>query len=139
MQINRNTPAARDRESTQSRADDLAAARAADTESSADRAAREAVVRRLDNERQYLKSQLQSEITCKDELREALATATRQLGDIKVWVGGGSVESASRQENRGGGGCRICVTTRPDGLRVLRAGDGIFWARKRQRETAMSM
>lgn len=73
--------------STQSRADDLAAARAADTESSADRAAREAVVRRLDNERQYLKSQLQSEITCKDELREALATATRQLGDIKVWCG----------------------------------------------------
>lgn len=68
----------------QSRADDLAEARAADTESSADRAAREAVVRRLDNERQYLKSQLQSEITCKDELREALATATRQLGDIKV-------------------------------------------------------
>lgn len=41
-------------------------------------------MRRLDNERQYLKSQLQSEITCKDELREALATATRQLGDIKV-------------------------------------------------------
>lgn len=68
----------------QSRADELAEARAADTESSADRAAREAVVRRLDNERQYLKSQLQSEITCKDELREALGTATRQLGDIKV-------------------------------------------------------
>ena len=72
-------------------------------------------MRRLDNERQYLKSQLQSEITCKDELREALATATRQLGDIKVYVGGirricvttkktvggGVVESASRQENRG--------------------------------------
>ncbi len=70
----------------QARADDLAEARAADTESSADRAAREAVVRRLDNERQYLKSQLQSEITCKDELREALNTATRQLGDIKVAV-----------------------------------------------------
>ncbi|CAM9178368.1 unnamed protein product [Scytosiphon promiscuus] len=71
----------------QSRADDLAGARAADTESSADRAAREAVVRRLDNERQYLKSQLQSEITCKDELREALTTATRQLGDVKAdWV-----------------------------------------------------
>lgn len=76
----------------QSRADELAEARAADTESSADRAAREAVVRRLDNERQYLKSQLQSEITCKDELREALATATRQLGDIKVRrLGGGGV------------------------------------------------
>lgn len=73
---------ARDRD--QSRADDLAEARAADAESSEDRAAREAMVRRLDNERQYLKSQLQSEITCKDELREALATATRQLGDIKV-------------------------------------------------------
>lgn len=42
------------------------------------------MLRRLDNERQYLKSQLQSEITCKDELREALSTATRQLGDIKV-------------------------------------------------------
>lgn len=38
----------------------------------------------MENERQYLKSQLQSEITCKDELREALTTATRQLGDIKV-------------------------------------------------------
>lgn len=72
--------------SAQSRADDLAEARAADTESSADRAAREAMVRRLDNERQYLKSQLQTEITCKDELREALAKATRQLGDIKVGV-----------------------------------------------------
>lgn len=68
----------------QSRADELAEARAADSESSADRAAREAVVRRLDNERQYLKSQLQSEITCRDELREALATATRQLGEVKV-------------------------------------------------------
>lgn len=85
LPTNRHTHAARDRD--QSRADDLAEARAADTESSADRAAREAVVRRLDNERQYLKSQLQSEITCKDELREALATATRQLGDIKVWGG----------------------------------------------------
>ncbi|CAM9090655.1 unnamed protein product [Hapterophycus canaliculatus] len=71
-------------EKAQSRADDLAAASAADTESSADRAAREAMIRRLDNERQYLKSQLQSEITCKDELREALAKATRQLGDIKA-------------------------------------------------------
>lgn len=69
---------------TKSRADDLAEARAADTESSADRAAREAVVRRLDNERQYLKSQLQSEITCKDELREALTRATGQLGEMKV-------------------------------------------------------
>lgn len=50
-------------------------------------------MRRLDNERQYLKSQLQSEITCKDELREALATATRQLGDIKVCGGALFVES----------------------------------------------
>lgn len=68
----------------QTRADELAAAQTADAETSADRAAREATVRRLDNERQYLKSQLESEVTCKDELREALATATRQLGEIKV-------------------------------------------------------
>ncbi|CAM9333908.1 unnamed protein product [Sphacelaria rigidula] len=83
-------------EKAQSRANDLAEARAADSESTADRAAREAVVRRLDNERQYLKSQLQSEITCRDELREALATATRQLGEIKVtdW----SEEQAARTE-----------------------------------------
>ncbi|CAM9159969.1 unnamed protein product, partial [Choristocarpus tenellus] len=52
--------------------------------SGADRAASEAVIRRLDNERQYLKSQLESEITCRDELRTALATATRQLGEVKV-------------------------------------------------------
>ena len=80
----------------QSRADDLAQAKAADTESSADRAAREALVRRLDNERQYLKSQLQSEITCKDELREALATATRQLGEIKVRYHRDRARSAGR-------------------------------------------
>lgn len=77
-------PPSNHNDNTQSRADDLADARAADTQTSADRAAREAVVRRLDNERQYLKNQLQSEITCRNELREALATATRQLGEIKV-------------------------------------------------------
>lgn len=94
---------------SQSRADDLAAARAADTESSADRAAREAMVRRLDNERQYLKSQLQSEITCKDELREALAKATRQLGDIKV-------RSDSQPRVRGATTCDILSKNLPHSI-----------------------
>ncbi|CAN0227210.1 unnamed protein product, partial [Discosporangium mesarthrocarpum] len=62
------------------RANELAEeASARDSNPGADRAASEAVIRRLDNERQYLKSQLESEITCRDELRAALATATRQL------------------------------------------------------------
>jgi hypothetical protein len=58
----------------------LAAAEAA----AAATAGSEAVLRRLDNERQYLRSQLESELTCKSELQEALDRAQRQLNDVKL-------------------------------------------------------
>jgi hypothetical protein len=58
----------------------LAAAEAA----AAATAGSEAVLRRLDNERQYLRSQLESELTCKSELQEALERAQRQLNDVKL-------------------------------------------------------
>jgi DNA repair exonuclease SbcCD ATPase subunit len=44
----------------------------------------DATVRRLDNERQYLKSQLGSEITLKNELHEALFQCQYQLGDTQT-------------------------------------------------------
>ena len=43
----------------------------------------EAVIRRLDNERQYLKSQLASEITLKNELQTALSAAQNQLASVQ--------------------------------------------------------
>ena len=44
-------------------------------------------MRRLDNERQYLKSQLASEITHKNELQTALSQCQQQLADIqKQWA-----------------------------------------------------
>jgi len=46
----------------------------------------DAVIRRLDNERQYLKSQLASEITHKNEMQSALAKCQHQLNDVnKQW------------------------------------------------------
>lgn len=48
----------------------------------------DATVRRLDNERQYLKSQLSSEITLKNELHEALFQCQQQLGETQTqWKG----------------------------------------------------
>jgi chromosome segregation ATPase len=44
----------------------------------------EATVRRLDNERQYLKSQLASEITHKNELQAALLQCQQQLSDVRT-------------------------------------------------------
>jgi len=44
----------------------------------------EAVIRRLDNERQYLKSQLASEITLKNELHEALSACQTQLSETQA-------------------------------------------------------
>lgn len=44
----------------------------------------EAVIRRLDNERQYLKSQLASEITHKNELQSALTLAQTQLTNVNT-------------------------------------------------------
>ena len=43
----------------------------------------EATIRRLDNERQYLKSQLASEITHKNELQTALTQAQTQLSECQ--------------------------------------------------------
>ena len=43
----------------------------------------DAVIRRLDNERQYLKSQLASEITHKNELQTALTLSQQQLGEVQ--------------------------------------------------------
>ncbi len=46
----------------------------------------DAVIRRLDNERQYLKSQLASEVTHKSELQAAFAQCQQQLNDVqKQW------------------------------------------------------
>ena len=53
-------------------------------ENSSNAAANEAMLRRLDNERQYLKNQLTSEVTCKNELQETLERTTRQLGEMKA-------------------------------------------------------
>ena len=44
----------------------------------------DAVVRRLDNERQYLKSQLACEITLKNDLQEALTVCQTQLTETQV-------------------------------------------------------
>mmetsp|Transcript_3817 Transcript_3817/g.8615 ORF Transcript_3817/g.8615 Transcript_3817/m.8615 type:complete len:1340 (-) Transcript_3817:18-4037(-) len=52
----------------------------------------ESVIRRLDNERQYLKSQLGSEITHKNELQTALTQCQQQLSEVqKQW--GADVDS----------------------------------------------
>jgi len=53
-------------------------------ENGSNAAANEAMLRRLDNERQYLKNQLTSEVTCKNELQETLERTTRQLGEMKA-------------------------------------------------------
>ncbi|GMH51794.1 hypothetical protein TL16_g01087 [Triparma laevis f. inornata] len=53
-------------------------------ENSSNNSANEAMLRRLDNERQYLKNQLTSEVTCKNELQETLERTTRQLGEMKM-------------------------------------------------------
>lgn len=46
----------------------------------------DAVIRRLDNERQYLKSQLASELTHKNELQSALNRCQQQLSEVqKQW------------------------------------------------------
>lgn len=46
----------------------------------------DAVIRRLDNERQYLKSQLASEVTHKSELQAAFMQCQQQLNDVqKQW------------------------------------------------------
>lgn len=46
----------------------------------------DAVIRRLDNERQYLKSQLASEVTHKSELQTAFAQCQQQLNEVqKQW------------------------------------------------------
>ena len=48
--------------------------------------ANDATIRRLDNERQYLKSQLASEITHKNEMQNALAKNQHQLNEVnKQW------------------------------------------------------
>lgn len=46
--------------------------------------AHDAMIRRLDNERQYLKSQLTSEITLKNELQTALQQNQQQLHDVQA-------------------------------------------------------
>jgi hypothetical protein len=68
------------------RVDELSAARLREEEVIANQAANEAMLRRLDNERQYLKSQLESEIICKQELQEALEEAKDDLAaDRSEW------------------------------------------------------
>lgn len=47
------------------------------------RSSAEALMRRLDNERSYLRSQLTSEVTLKLELQNTLDVATKNLGEIK--------------------------------------------------------
>jgi chromosome segregation ATPase len=49
----------------------------------AKRASAEALMRRLDNERSYLRSQLTSEVTLKLELQTTLDQATKNLGELK--------------------------------------------------------
>ncbi|CAM9299338.1 unnamed protein product [Chrysoparadoxa australica] len=66
------------------RISELCQQRSRDEDSLASHAGTEAVIRRLDNERQYLKSQLESELTCKGELQEALDKSSRQLGEVKA-------------------------------------------------------
>ena len=65
---------------------EISEARRKEEEAHAKRAAAEAVVRRLDNERAYLRSQLTSEVTLKNELTETLDNATRQLAEFKIQV-----------------------------------------------------
>ena len=61
--------------------DELRDAAQGTEDSVAARAASDAMLRRLENERQYLKSQLTSEVTCKGELQAALDAVTRRLAE----------------------------------------------------------
>lgn len=62
----------------------------------------DATIRRLDNERQYLKSQLASEITHKNEMQNALAKNQHQLNEVnKQWKADvASLMEKSQQENQ---------------------------------------
>jgi hypothetical protein len=53
------------------------------TDNEVNKHSHEAMLRRLDNERQYLKSQLASEITLKNELQSTLAQCQKQLADVQ--------------------------------------------------------
>jgi hypothetical protein len=55
----------------------------AGTDNEVSKHSQESMLRRLDNERQYLKSQLTSEITLKNELQQTLAHCQKQLADIQ--------------------------------------------------------
>ncbi len=64
--------------------------------------ANDATIRRLDNERQYLKSQLASEITHKNEMQNALAKNQHQLNEVnKQWKADvASLMEKAQQENQ---------------------------------------
>jgi hypothetical protein len=53
------------------------------TDTEVNKHSQESMMRRLDNERQYLKSQLSSEITLKNELQQTLSHCQKQLADIQ--------------------------------------------------------
>lgn len=53
------------------------------TDTEVNKHSQESMLRRLDNERQYLKSQLSSEITLKNELQQTLSHCQKQLADIQ--------------------------------------------------------
>ena len=53
------------------------------TDTEVNKHSHESMMRRLDNERQYLKSQLSSEITLKNELQNTLSHCQKQLADIQ--------------------------------------------------------
>jgi len=53
------------------------------TSSDVNKHSHESMMRRLDNERQYLKSQLASEITLKNELQNSLSSCQAQMNDIQ--------------------------------------------------------
>ena len=55
----------------------------AGTSSDVNKHSHESMMRRLDNERQYLKSQLASEITLKNELQNSLSSCQMQMNDIQ--------------------------------------------------------
>ena len=81
-------------------------ARQREEEANAKRAASEALLRRLDNERSYLRSQLTSEVTLKNELQATLDGATRQLGELKqssrtVQGGDGARKEAADEKTEG--------------------------------------
>ena len=63
--------------------DEMAECRRVQEEAEAKRSAAEAMLRRLDNERSYLRSQLTSEVTLKNELQATLDQATKGMGELK--------------------------------------------------------